>query len=195
MGLSARRSWEGNWIAFQAGPSKSKVEEVQIHYGIVVNFCLNIHLNPWWKVFLPFLLGSPQILFPARSCCVPDGCHQNWAAAAVLVMELSCGATNTPTMATKGIHQEWGKGTACPWSFEESLHHMPQPKRNLNFSSLCTSQGVSLVSLASPSHGESVWWGRKHNYWILRGADNVSNSLQKILGLRNLINGSYWGHD
>lgn len=31
------------------------------------------------KVFLPFLLGSPQILFPARSCCVPDGCHQNCA--------------------------------------------------------------------------------------------------------------------
>lgn len=60
----------------------------------------------------------------------------------------------------------------------------------------CTSQQeVFLVSLASPSQGESICWGRKHNYWILRGADNVSNSLQKIIGLRNLINGSYWGRD
>lgn len=54
---------------------------------------------------------------------------------------------------------------------------------------------VSLVSMASPSQGESIWLGRKHNYRILRGTDNVSNSPRKILGLRNLINDTYWGHD
>lgn len=137
--------------------------------------------------------------------CALAGCHQNSSACSCALPCRQCqcilvvGPPTFQPWSPRGFTWTWTGNEGKPQPVHGALRRASIVQHSLRETSICnhcTSQyDISLVSLASPSQDESICLDRKHNYWILRGADNASNSLWKILGFRNLINDTYWGHD
>lgn len=116
------------------------------------SFCPKIHLKTK-RITLTILKSFPSFSLGFSSdCCLgqePVVCPwrvpsqperlQLCCIVRAMAAQLSCGAINTPTMVTKGLHlvvdQKWRKATAWPWGFEESLSRTMQPKTNLSLSS------------------------------------------------------------
>lgn len=122
-----------------------------------------------------------------------------WLCTGLSTVTPCCSGYETEAQARviKGLHpntgQEWRKASAWPQDCEKRLHPMTLPKRKLSLSSPQV-PGRKFLLWAWLLLSKEKWLGRKQNYGILRGTDNISNSPWKK-ELRNLINDTYWGHD